>query len=179
MDEILRRLTAIEALLYTITGLMLVMVTVFFALWSIVIQGRRPNIPQLFDMTTKAVKRGVYALDVKLQKRRKLRNMDSAPVVADVDEALVRIMARYILAELETKSLDDVDLSETKWIRRGEWKNLTGKTPEQWRAVMDRLEDAGIVERKGAKRTRVLSASKRPSTAARLQAMASPPPTGR
>lgn len=169
MDEILRRLTAIEALLYTITGLMLVMVTVFFALWSIVIQGRRPNIPQLFDLTTKAVKRGVYALDVKLQKRRKLRNMDSAPVVADVDEALVRIMARYILAELETKSLDDVDLSETKWIRRGEWKNLTGKTPEQWRAVMDRLEAKEIVERKGAKRTRVLSTAKRPSVAAKLK----------
>lgn len=177
MDEILRRLTAIEALLYTITGLMLVMVTVFFALWSIVIQGRRPNIPQLFDLTTKAVKRGVYALDVKLRKR-KIKNMGQSPVVADVDEALVRIMARYILAELETKSLDDVDLSETKWIRRGEWKNLTGKTPEQWRAVMDRLEAKEIVERKGAKRTRVLSTAKRPSVAAKLKTLTPPPPAG-
>lgn len=170
MDEILRRLTAIEAILYTMMGLMLVMVTVFFALWSVVIQGRRPNIPQLFDMTTKAVRRGIYTLDVKLQKRRKIRNIDSAPVVADVDESLVKIMARYLLAELETKSLADVDLSETKWVRRGEWKELSGGTPEQWRAVMDRLEAAGIVERKGAKRTRVLSTAKRPSVVAKLKA---------
>ena len=119
----------------------------------------------------------LYNMIVKQAETRKIKNLDNTPVVQDVDQSLVQIMARYILAELDTKLLDEVDLSETKWIRRGEWKNVTNKTPEQWRAVMDRLEDAGIVERKGAKRTRVLSASKRPSTEAKLKAVVNNSPS--
>ena len=156
MDEILRRLTAIEALLYTITGLMLVMVTVFFALWSIVIQGRRPNIPQLFDMTTKAVKRGVYALDVKLQKRRKIKNLNNAPVIPDVDDVLLRKFARVLLQEIgQSAGIEDVKLTEAVWIVGGKFKDIVGGSPAQFKACMDRLEAERIITRSGGKNVRV------------------------
>ena len=144
MDEILRRLTAIEALLYTITGLMLVMVTVFFALWSIVIQGRRPNIPQLFDMTTKAVKRGVYALDVRLQKRRKIKNMGQSPVVPDVDDAMLTRFYRKLKQMHDGGT--DYKMTEDYWYP-DIWQGIGGTSKEQMRKVFDRAEAAGVLKR--------------------------------
>ena len=144
MDEILRRLTAIEALLYTITGLMLVMVTVFFALWSIVIQGRRPNIPQLFDLTTKAVKRGVYALDVRLQKRRKIKNMGQSPVVPDVDDAMLTRFYRKLKQMHDGGT--DYKMTEDYWYP-DIWQGIGGTSKEQMRKVFDRAEAAGVLKR--------------------------------
>lgn len=159
MDEILRRLTAIEALLYTMMGLMLVMVTVFFALWSVIIQGRRPNIPQLFDLTTKAVRRGVYALDVKLRKGKKLKNMNGAPVTPDVDDGIMRSFVRVLLREIEQKqqaggSMADVSLVEADWVTNGRFAEVSGGSPKDFRACMDRLEAARIIERKDKRGTR-------------------------
>src|SRR5574343_149421 len=139
MDEILRRLTAIEALLYTITGLMLVMVTVFFALWSIVIQGRRPNIPQLFDLTTKAVKRGIYSLDVKLQKRRKKpKDKDLQPLPVPFDEVGFRQFCRELLQKIADAggSMEGIELTEDAWSKYPRKKYVEFRT---------RLEEKGIV----------------------------------
>lgn len=139
MDEVLRRLTALEAVIYTLVGLHIIQLTIFVATWSIVIQGRRLNIPQLFDLTTKAVKRGVYALDVKLQKRRKNpKDKDLLPLPV-FDEVEFRRFCRELLAEVrKSDDIASVPVTEAYWKSKG-WGR------EQFVAFRERLERAGII----------------------------------
>lgn len=132
-------LLQILAASYATLGLMVVIVTFNFALWSVIIQERRPNIPQLFDLTTKAVKRGVYALDVKLQKRRKKpKDKDLQPLPVPFDEVGFRTFCRELLKAVNNAaSIEDVKLTEAEWTKN--------RTREQFVAYRTRLEERGIV----------------------------------
>lgn len=155
MDEILRRLSAIESLLWAILGFMVLFVTAVVASLS----SRDNAFARLLPKINNYAKRGIYALDVKLQKRKKLKNMNGAPVTPDVDDGIMRSFVRVLLREIEQKqqaggSMADVSLVEADWVTNGRFAEVSGGSPKDFRACMDRLEAARIIERKDKRGTR-------------------------
>lgn len=145
MDEILRELTLIKASVWVLLGLFGVQITAIYAFLSTVSNnGQKRVIPQLFNFGVKRVRYAFRVVGTKLRRPRKIKNLNNAPVIPDVDDAMLTRFYRKLKQMHDGGT--DYKMTEDYWYP-DIWQGIGGTSKEQMRKVFDRAEAAGVLKR--------------------------------
>ncbi len=148
MEKVLEQILANT---YVIIGLLVLCLVPIMGLalymLDVIRHGEVRHIP-LLQQVSRMVKLAADVVKAVAPKRKRIKKEYSVPVTPDAPEEMVQKMAKWILAELNKGDAANVNLTDAYWVKGGGWKDLTGGTPSQFYAVMARLEDARIWQKK-------------------------------